>query len=118
MSRFFYSAHLLTNRKLKSMLADYYGEEICFTYLKDPKKSQMLFSTRVKSEDIAETLRRNDFNQKCGEYFREECQNLDLGLTGSYRSADDTEISFNNLTQNKPKVWEKILTHYFRIALS
>ena len=78
----------------------------------------MLFSTRVKSEDIAETLRRNDFNQKCGEYFREECQNLDLELTGSYRSADDTEISFNNLTQNKPKVWEKILTHYFRIALS
>ena len=33
----------------------------------------------------------------------EECQNLDLGLTGSYCSADDIEISFNNLTQNRPK---------------
>ena len=73
MSRFFYLAHLLTNRKLKSMLIDYYGDEICFTYPKDAKKSQMFFSTRVKSEDIAETLRRNDFIQKCGEYLREEC---------------------------------------------
>ena len=118
MSRFSYLAHLLTNRKLKSMLIDYYGDEICFTYPKDAKKSQMFFSTRVKSEDIAETLRRNDFIQKCGEYFREKCQNLDLGLTGSYCSADDTEISFNKLTQNRPKVWEKILTHYFRIARS
>ena len=99
----FYLAHLLTNRKLKSMLIDYYGDEICFTYPKDAKKSQMFFSTRVKSEDIAETQRRNDFIQKCGEYLREECQNLDLGLTGSYCSADDIEISFNNLTQNRPK---------------
>ena len=87
MTRFFYLAHLLTNRKLKSMLIDYYGDEICFTYPKDVKKSQMFFSTRVKSEDIAETLRRNDFIHKCGEYLRrmrEECQNLDLGLTGCY----------------------------------
>ena len=117
-SRFFYLAHLLTNCILKSMLIDYYGDEICFTYPKDAKKSQMFFSTRVKSEDIAETLRRNDFIQKCGEYLREECQNLDLGLTGSYCSADDIEISFNNLTQNRPKGWKKILTHYFGIALS
>ena len=118
MSRFSYLAHLLTNRKLKSMLIDYHDDEICFTYPKDAKKSQMFFSTRVKSEDIAETLRRNDFIQKCGEYLREKCQNLDLGLTGSYCSADDIEISFNNLTQNRPKGWEKIFNTLFRIALS
>ena len=44
---------------------------------------------------------------------REECQNLDLGLTGSYCSADDIEISFNNLTQNRPKGWEKIFNTLF-----
>ena len=43
MSQFFYLAHLLTNRKLKSMLIDYYGDEICFTYPKDAKKSDVLF---------------------------------------------------------------------------
>ena len=68
MNRFFYLAHLLTNFKLKSMLIDYYGDEICFTYPKDAEKPQMFFSTRVKSEGIAETLRRNDFIQNCGEY--------------------------------------------------
>ena len=73
----------------------------------DVKKSQMFFSTRVKSEDIAETLRRNDFIHKCGEYLREECQILDLGLAESYCSDDDIEISFNIFTQNRPKRWEK-----------
>ena len=68
MSRFFYLAHLLTNRKLKSMLIDYYGDEICLRYPKDMKKFQMFFPTRVKSEDVAETLHRKDFIQKCGEY--------------------------------------------------
>ena len=113
MSRFFYLAHLLTNRKLKSMLIDYYGDEICFRYPKDAKKSQVFFSTRVKFEVIAETLRRNDFIQKCGEYLQEECQNSDLGLTGSYCSAGDTEISFNDLIQIRPKVWEKIFNTLF-----
>ena len=70
---------------------------------KGRKKSQIFFSTRVKSKDIAEMLHRNNFFQKCGEYLQEECQNLDLGLTGSYCSDDDIEISFNNLTQNRPK---------------
>ena len=41
------------------------------------------------------------------EMWWEVCQNLDLGLTGSYCSADDIKIIFNNLTQNRPKGWEK-----------
>ena len=95
------------------MLIDYYGDEICFRYPKDAKKPQMFFSTRVKFEVIVETLRRNDFIQKCGEYLQEECQYLDLGLTGSYGSAGDTEISFNDLTQNRPKGWEKFFNTLF-----
>ena len=77
------------------------------------EKISDVFSTRVKSEDITETLRRNDFILKCGEYLRKECQNLDLGLAGSYCSADDIEISFNNSTQNRPNGWEKIFNTLF-----
>ena len=33
----------IQNRQVKNLLIDYYGENICFTYPRDRKKSQMFF---------------------------------------------------------------------------
>ena len=113
MSRFSYLAHLLTNRKLKSMLIDYYGDEICFTYPKDAKKSQMFFSTRVKSEDIAETLRRNDFIQKCGEYLREQYQNLDFEINGKKIDTGLPQCTINTAGVNRTPMLSTIKNNVF-----
>ena len=104
MSRFFYLAHLLTNRKLKSTLIDYYGDKICFTYPKDAKKSQMFFSTRVKPEDIVETLRRKDFIQKCGEYLREQYQNLDFAINGKKIDTGLAQRTINTAGVNRTPI--------------
>ena len=42
---------------MKSLLIDHYGENICFTYQKDRKKSQMFFSTALRQVDVVESLR-------------------------------------------------------------
>ena len=41
---------------MKSLLIDHYGENICFTYPKDRKKSQMFFSTALRQVDVVESL--------------------------------------------------------------
>ena len=66
------------------MLIDHCGDEICFSYPKDCQKSQMFLAAKVKSVDIAETLRLNDNIKSCAENLREECQNYDFGLNNSY----------------------------------
>ena len=104
MSQFFYLAHLLTNRKMKSMLIGSYGDKICFTYPKDAKKSQMFFSTRVKPEDIAETLRRNDFIQKCGEYLREQYQHLDFAINGKKIDTGLAQCTINTAGVNRTPI--------------
>ena len=45
------------SRQVKSLLIDHYGENICFTYPKDRKKSQMFFSTALRQVDVVESLR-------------------------------------------------------------
>ena len=37
---------------MKSLFIDHYGKNICFTYPKDRKKSQMFFSTALRQVDV------------------------------------------------------------------
>ena len=39
------------------MIIDLFGDSICFSYSRDLKKSQMFFSSKIKTNDIAKTLR-------------------------------------------------------------
>ena len=71
------------------MLIDHYGDEICFSYPKGRQKAQMFFSAKVKSVDIAETLRLNDNIKSCAKNLREERRNYDFGLNNSYCSSVD-----------------------------
>ena len=47
----------INNRQVKSLLIDHYGENICFTYPIDRKKSQLFFSTALRQVDVVESLR-------------------------------------------------------------
>ena len=64
----------------------------------------MFFSTRVKSEDIAETLRRNDFIQKCGEYLREQYQNLDFAFNGKKIDTGLAQRTINTAGVNRTPI--------------
>ena len=69
----------LTNRKVKTILIECLGEDICFTYPRDKRHSQMFFRTRVSSEDIVESLRiRNNANpiKNCAEILEQDCKNF------------------------------------------
>ena len=46
----------VTNRKVKQTLLDHFGENICFTYPRDKRKSQMFFLAELRSTDIVESL--------------------------------------------------------------
>ena len=47
----------IENRKVKELLIEKYGENICFAYPRDRSKSQMFYSKIIPSESIVETIR-------------------------------------------------------------
>ena len=49
--------YAVSNRKVKQMLLAHFGEDICFTYPKGKRKSQLFFSTKIPSADLVKTLR-------------------------------------------------------------
>ena len=45
------------NRTVKPLLIDHFGEDISFTYPKDPSKSQSVFLKNVATPDVVEIVR-------------------------------------------------------------
>ena len=82
-------------------------------YPKDRKKSQMFFSAKVFLTDIAETLRSNDPVKICAEKLRNECEQFDFLLEGSFNDADDIKLSFDHYNQNRPNSWELFFNSLF-----
>ena len=88
------------------MLINRLAEEICFSYPKDSSKSQMFFSTKIRATDIAEILRAADPIQQCATELRNESENFDFLLPGSFHAPDDLEISFKHYIQQRPETGE------------
>ena len=49
----------------------------------------------------------------CAEELRSECQFYDFGLKGSFHSADDLSISYNNYTKHRPTAWNSFFDSLF-----
>ena len=95
----------VTNRKLKKMLINHFGQEICFTYPRDRQKSQMLLSSNITSTDVVEMLRSTDVVKACAEKLKKECEEFSFGLSDTYLDAHDIELSLKEYEENRPESW-------------
>jgi len=97
------------------MLINQFGEDVCFTYPSDRKKSQMVFRTNIQCAEVVETLRSNDPVKLCAEKLRIECESFDFSLDNSYCDASDIALSLQQYEQNRPDSWnvffDTLLTH-------
>ena len=82
---------VIENRKVKELLIEKYGENICFTYPKDRTKSQMVYSKLIPAENIVETIRSKNIYKECASALKEECLNFDFGLDNTFWDADDLD---------------------------
>ena len=90
----------ITNRKVKTMLIEYLGEDVSFTYPRDKRQSQMFFRTRVSSEDIVESLQiSNNANpiKNCAKILKQDCNNFKFTLEDTLCNPDDFEIAIKKL---------------------
>ena len=84
------------------MLIDHFGDTIYFTYPKERRKSQMLYSTDIKCTDVAE-LRSTDTIKVCAERLRGECYKFEFHLEGTYNSKEDCNVSYETYTASHPQ---------------
>ena len=103
----------VSNRRLKNLLVDHYGENICFTYPRNRQKSQMFYSANIKCADMAEFKRSSNSIKECAEQLRGECKEFEFDLEGTYNLADNCEISYEKLMTSLPDSWVKFFNALF-----
>ena len=81
------SDFLIENRKVKELLIEKYGEDICFT------KSQMFYSRLISSESFLETIRSKNIYKECANALKEECLSFNFELSNTFCDADDLDKS-------------------------
>ena len=106
----------LNNKQVKRLLIEHYGNDICFTYPKDQKQSQIFFSSHICPADVVEHVRtKENINQNylCGNQLRKECQSFEFLLDQSYCDANDAMLSSEQYAINPPVAWESFFDGLF-----
>ena len=88
---------------MKELLVKEFGEEICFSYRRDKRKSQMFFSSRIQPSEIIETLQSS--NLLCRK-LQQECKAFEFNLENSYCDGMDLRLSYDAYKENRPETWE------------
>ena len=93
---------LIENRKLKELLIEKYGEDICFTYHRDNEITDV-YSRIIPSESFVETIRSKNIYKECANALKEECLNCNFELSNTFCDADDIDKSYEYLENNIPE---------------
>ena len=70
----------VTNREVKVLLTNHFGDQICYSQPKQLNKSLMIFSKSVTAESMAETIRSTDPIKQCAELIRQSLLDTDFEL--------------------------------------
>ena len=85
----------INNRQVRSLLIEYYGENICFTYGKD-KKRQMFFSIYIWAADFIGSIRNKSLITDIisgTKTLQDETKSFRFQLEGSCCDAEDVATS-------------------------
>lgn len=104
----------ITNRLVKTLLINHFGDKLVFMYPQDKQKSQMFYLSTVQTNDVIETLRTNDPVEVCAKKLRSECKSYDFELDESFRYASDLQIGMEKLrSYDKLQYWDKFFNVLF-----
>ena len=103
---FLYLEYTISNKRLKEMIINEFGDSVCFSYPRDRKKSQIFFSSSIHSEDLAETIRNTDAIKQCASKLLDDCKGYNVELEGSFHSGEDVALSFEGYCKSRPPSWD------------
>ena len=97
----------MDNKKVKRLLIQHFGEEICFLYPKDRTKSQMVFSNKLQTTGLIENLRATDPIITAAKLLREETKQYDFLPDDSFSASSDLIASHEIYQNRQPEIWKK-----------
>ena len=94
-------AGVVSNRAVKQLIIELYGDAVCFTYLSSKGIFQIVLSTKSSPEALVESLRVSPVQQVATE-LAHEIKEYSFGLQKSYCEPQDLQLSMDRFTENLP----------------
>ena len=106
------SAESVSNRAVKQLIIELYGDTVCFTYPSNKRKSQMVLGTN-SSEALVESLRVSPVQQVATE-LEQELKEYCIGLKMSFWDPQDLQLSMGIFQKNPPSRWTEFCSYMFK----
>ena len=107
------SADIVSNRSVKQLIIELYGDAVCFTYPSNKRKSQMVLCTNSSPEVLVESLRISPVQQVATE-LAQEVKEYCFGLKTSLCEPQDLQLSMDTFQQNPPTRWTEFCSYMFK----
>ena len=92
---------LVSNRAVKQLIIELYGDAVCFTYPSSKRISQMVLPTKSSPEALVESLRVSTVQQVATELLH-KIKEYSFGLQRSFYEPQDLQLSMDRFTENLP----------------
>ena len=92
----------VTNKEIKILLVNHFGDKITFSRSNQATKSLMFFSKSVPIENIAETVRTSDPISQSADMIRQCLLDMNFDLQDRFCDSKDLEIAWENMVIPKP----------------
>ena len=103
----------VSNKELKLMLCDHFGNGIKFSKPIEANKPLMFFSSALQTEEVADVIRSCNPVTECAILLREALEKLDFGLNDKFGDAQDLRSSW---TKSKiPDVFVNFFSTLFNV---
>lgn len=96
----------ITNKQVKTLLIDHFGENISFTYPTNRSKSQLVFSTKTSVKQTVKTIWASNPLLEVVDKLANEIKNYDFQLEDKYCDAHDLESSLSQFDNSRPQFWD------------
>ena len=107
------SADVVSNRSVKHLIIELYGDAVCFTYPSNKQKSQMVLGTNSSPQPLVESLRVSPA-QKVATELAQELKKYSFGLKTSLCEPHDLQLSMDKFQNNPPPLWAEFCSYMFK----
>lgn len=107
------SADVVSNRAVKQLIIELYGDTVCFTYPCNKRKSQMVFKSNSSPQPLVESLRVSPV-QKVATELAQELKEYNFGLKMSLCEPKDLQLSMDKFQSNLPPLWAEFCSYMFK----
>lgn len=107
----------ITNKQVKTLLIDHFGDDISFAYPRKRSKSQLVFLTKTSVKQTVKKIWTSNPLLEVTNQLASELKNYDFQLEDKYCDENDLECTLSRFDKNRPQFWDAFFKSLMSLSM-